>query len=164
MIKPVTVRSDYLGSVYRLPTFHDTVEATIRTAKDMMKKSKYDTIVFTGYSGSALAYILSKELNIPLICVRKSNERSHFVNDGSGLLEGSLDCQRYIIVDDFIASGRTVRRISEVMEDGMPTAKCVGILLYTAQQANHKLLYGHGGKLMNVRVCTNHDYFLSNQK
>jgi len=163
MIKPISIRSDYLSSVYNVNAFQDTVKATIKTAKKMMEKCQFDTIVFTGNSGSALAYILSAEMHIPLICLRREGEQSHFVRDREDddfLLEGSLDCKRYIIVDDFIVSGATIRRIAKAMHDGMETAKCVGILLYSDARENYKFAYAAGNKTFNVKVFTLSDYFL----
>lgn len=94
--------------------------------KKFRRKVKFDAIAFTGSSGAALAYPLSYILGLPLICVRKSPKDSHF-----GLrLEGYVSASRYIIVDDFIESGRTINKIQRAIKSKNEAASCVGIYLY----------------------------------
>ena len=88
-----------------------------------MQKYPFDAIAFTGVSGAALAFILSYELKIPLICVRRDENDGHHAKvpqmmlPYSTILEGALDAKRYLIVDDFIEQGNTIRRILESIDD-----------------------------------------------
>jgi adenine/guanine phosphoribosyltransferase-like PRPP-binding protein len=45
-------------------------------------------------------------------------------------LEGDFSVKRYIIVDDFISSGNTMRAIHEDVKAAVPNAQCVGLLMY----------------------------------
>ena len=94
--------------------------------KRFRRKVKFDAIAFTGSSGAALAYPISFLLGVPLICVRKSTKDNH-----SGLkLEGAVSASKYIIVDDFIQSGRTINKINKAIKSRNEKANCIGIYLY----------------------------------
>lgn len=130
------IKTGYLEPIFNVKRFSALVEQTIVVATDLRDKYKFDTIAFSGVSGSAMAYILSYTLKLPLICVRKAGEPSHYPNEGFKTLdpgdyfEGNLDVKKYLIVDDRICSGATVNRIRSSIEDRVPTAKCSAILLY----------------------------------
>lgn len=128
----MTIRSVYLKSVYEIDKFQKTVQKTINIAEELQKKYHFDTIAFCGMSGAAMSFLLSHWLNIPLICVRKSTDGSHFHNAShKGLVcEGNLDAKRYLIVDDFIATGDTVNRIINSIRKEAPDAECVSMLMY----------------------------------
>jgi len=92
------------------------------------KKHHVDAIAFTGYSGSACAYALSYKLGIPLICIRKKNRKSHF----DGFYEGRINVKDYIIVDDFIETGKTIDEIKRRVKIKSPGANLVAIFLYSS--------------------------------
>lgn len=98
----------------------------------LREKLGFDAIAFCGSSGAAAAFILCMSLQIPLIYVRKKNERSH---------GGPIECNahdkvtKYLIVDDFIDTGATVEHIIESIDRRahlITTNKpvCVGAFLY----------------------------------
>lgn len=94
--------------------------------KKFRRKVLFDAIAFTGSSGAALAYPISYLLGVPLICVRKSIRDNH-----SGLkLEGAVSAPKYIIIDDFIESGRTIDKINKAIKLENKKSNCVGIYLY----------------------------------
>ena len=67
----------------------------------------FDAVAFSGSSGCCIAFVLAYETNIPLLYVRKPRERSH-----GSLLECNVKntpIKKYLIVDDFIDTGDTVR-------------------------------------------------------
>jgi adenine/guanine phosphoribosyltransferase-like PRPP-binding protein len=99
----------------------------VRKIKEYRKKHPFDAIAFTGTSGSAIAYPLSYMLKLPLICVRKKNDGNHFYRD----IEGCTNARSYLIVDDFIESGRTMDKIISAVKGTTPSAKPVGIFLYS---------------------------------
>lgn len=125
------IKTDYLNQVYNLSEFVHTVKQTIAKAREVMVHTPFDSIAFTGTSGAAMAYILSSELGVHLICIRKETDNSHYVR-GHGLLEGNVSAKRYLFVDDFISSGSTFRTVREIIASKMPTAKCIGGLMYAA--------------------------------
>ena len=102
------VNTQYLYPIYSLPSFIVTVDRTVSIISEFKEKNDFDAIVFSGYSGSALAFCLSYLLRVPIVCVRKENESSHC----SLICEGICP-KKYIIVDDFIDQGKTIKRIKK---------------------------------------------------
>lgn len=125
------ISSSYLGAVFDPERLPRTIEKTLEAAKALWEKHGYDTIAFSGMSGAAIAFILSHQMRIPILCVRKSGDSSHFVNPNR-LLEGNLGVRKYLIVDDFISSGRTVKYIMDTISNEVYDAKCVAMLMYSA--------------------------------
>jgi adenine/guanine phosphoribosyltransferase-like PRPP-binding protein len=116
----------YLSSVYNTPLFIKKVNQVVRKIKAFQKRNRIDAIAFTGHSGCAFAYTLSYKLSIPLVCIRKKPEKSHF----NGLYEGRLNVRNYIIVDDFIDTGKTIEKIQSHVKIESPEAKLLAIFLY----------------------------------
>lgn len=114
--------SGYLGRVYNPRTFSGLVCEAVEQIRKLREELRFDAIAFRGSSGCALGYPVGAALEIPLIYVRKPEERSHGRPQEG--FEGAV--RTYIIVDDFISSGNTVRAIMETLQP----AKCVGIVTY----------------------------------
>jgi adenine/guanine phosphoribosyltransferase-like PRPP-binding protein len=88
-------------------------------------------------SGAAMAFVLAYELEIPLLCVRKTTDDSHFHDMNRGkILEGNVDTKKYLIVDDFISSGKTVNYIMDSIRQDGSHAECVAMLMYAASGSN----------------------------
>jgi adenine/guanine phosphoribosyltransferase-like PRPP-binding protein len=118
--------SGYLNKIFSTIQFTKTINKLAIRIQSFRKKHRIEAIAFTGVSGSAVAYPLSYKLKIPLICVRKGT--SHY---GSPY-EGREDVKRYIIVDDLIETGNTIRKIKKTVKIHSPKAKCIGVFLYNA--------------------------------
>lgn len=128
--------TSYLDSIFQSPLKYKRL---INKIADQMlalkKKTKFGAMAFRGSSGAALAYPLSAQLNIPIICIRKPDDRSHGLS-----IEGTQrNIKKYVIVDDFMESGKTIKAIIEAInkkkdyfDEGR--AECVGIILYTVAQ------------------------------
>jgi len=83
---------------------------------------KFDSIAISGWSGALFGIPLAIKLNKRIIIVRK---------DGSfhgNRVEGK-NTKRFIIVDDLIDTGETVRRIYKGVKCVWPSSKCIGIFL-----------------------------------
>lgn len=128
----------YLDSIFQSPLkYKRLIDKIADQMTALKKKSSFSGIAFRGQSGAAMAYPLSAQLNIPLICVRKPKENSHGFN-----VEGSSrSIRRYVIIDDFMESGETIKAILAAIDKeeqwrnpGEHTTKCVGIILYTVAQ------------------------------
>ncbi|KKN10175.1 hypothetical protein LCGC14_1039230 [marine sediment metagenome] len=126
----------YLESIYESPLkYKRLIDKIADQLMALKKKKSFGAVAFRGSSGAALAYPLSAQLNIPIICVRKSNESSHGLS-----IEGTQrNIKRYVIIDDFMESGKTIKAILAAIDkkkdwtaDGK--AECVGIVLYTVAQ------------------------------
>lgn len=101
---------------------------------EMMHRLGADAVAVTGKSGLSLAFATLMLIDFPLIVVRKRGENSH-----GNPIEGtpSADVRKYIILDDFVASGGTVktvvRSIDEIYDSSMSSSgpmRCVGVLQY----------------------------------
>lgn len=129
----------YLESVYGSPLkYKRLIDKIAKRLITLKKKKSFGAIAFRGASGSALAYPLSARLNIPLIYVRKSIEPSH----GFSIEGTQRNIKRYVIIDDFLESGRTIKAIIAAIdrkEDSFNDGKteCVGIIFYDVEP--HKL-------------------------
>ena len=102
------------------------MKQAVKVLRQFHRKNSFDAIAFTGTSGAALAYPLSYLLGVPLICVRKSIRDNHF----GSKLEGYVTAKKYIIVDDFVQSGKTINGINKSIKLENKKANCVGIYLY----------------------------------
>lgn len=107
----------------------NAVQGTTRAIRDL----HFDAIAFSGMSGALVAPSVAMALRKPMILARKDTDDSHA---GRGVVEGALDADTYIIIDDFISYGDTVRRIhssiTTAAEKHIRPHKiiCVGIYLY----------------------------------
>lgn len=125
------VTTSYLRTVFNPEVFPITIAKTLETAKLLWKEYGFDTIAFCGVSGAAMAFVLAHEMRIPLLCVRKRGENSHFDDGDRRHLEGNTGVKKYLIVDDFISSGRTVNYIMDTIHQDIPNAECVAMLMYS---------------------------------
>lgn len=94
-------------------------------------ENRFDTIAVSGVSGlgigSVVAYILKKNLAV----VRKSTKDCRSIYK----VESSNNLKRYIIVDDLIETGKTIRRIKTTITkdckaNKIPKAKFLTHFLY----------------------------------
>jgi adenine/guanine phosphoribosyltransferase-like PRPP-binding protein len=99
------ITTAYLYNVYNLDKYEKTFNKTVAAIRKFKKSNPFDAIAFSGTSGAALAYPLSLKLKVPLICVHKYKTHS------SLSIEGVCFPNKYIIVDDLIESGSTIKRI-----------------------------------------------------
>ena len=92
----------------------------------------YEFLAFRGMSGAVITPLLAIIVGKPFVVVRKPGEAHH-----SGTkVEGYKGRGEYIIVDDFVCTGSTVR----AMWDALGMERCEGILEY-----KHLTDCGEGG-------------------
>lgn len=119
------IRTDYLQEIYSVKTFTKLVNRAARKIKNNSSKYPFDAIAFRGTSGAALAYPLSFLLNVPLICCRKCKSHCYYK------VEGCLNARNYIIVDDFIETGKTIDNIiRNIKRYSLSGSKLSAIYLY----------------------------------
>jgi adenine/guanine phosphoribosyltransferase-like PRPP-binding protein len=123
------VRSQYLKNVFTPKVYKPLIIKACEVLTEMMVSNPFDTIAFTGVSGAAIGFALGYELGLPMLCVRKQSEKSHY-SATNGYVEGHFTAMRYIIVDDLIASGDTIYSIMNRIHLAIDDAECVGIFLY----------------------------------
>jgi adenine/guanine phosphoribosyltransferase-like PRPP-binding protein len=95
----------------------------VRVALKALKplSDQFDSIAFSGMSGAIIAPLLANRLKKELILVRKKGDKD---GDASGFTLA----KSYVIVDDFIDTGDTTRRIRHQIKKWNPKAKCLGVL------------------------------------
>jgi len=89
----------------------------------------FDTIVGTGLSGTVYVSRVAPTVGSKFAIVRKPDDQS---THSCYRIEGSVGLE-YIIADDFVYSGRTVRRVIERMREEYPWSKFMGVWTYEAQ-------------------------------
>jgi orotate phosphoribosyltransferase len=85
-------------------------------------------------------------MKLPLIHVRKGP--SHY---SGGKVEGTISSKRYIIIDDFIETGASIKRVLKAIDSELDAAKPVAILLYSSSSARRS---GFDHKSKNIPVFT----------
>ena len=84
----------------------------------------FDSIACCGVSGLMVVPQIAELLNKHIIVVRKGERcYSEFRTEGVAPF-------RYIILDDLICSGSTVKHIKKVIKDDYPRAHCSGVYCY----------------------------------
>ncbi len=122
--------SDTYNSAYLMDVVNpENAPKVLNTLIKYIKSSKvqFDTIICRGTSGLLAAPYVAMKMKKHLIIVRKSDG-----NHASVATEGYRNPQRYIIIDDFIATGNTVRIIIKTIEENFRNnnPKCVAIFCY----------------------------------
>lgn len=129
----VEVNSSY-HEVFDSDFHQDTVKQFTNDIRKFYKKTEFTHMVVTGLSGQSIAWPIAYLTGIPIVVLRKRGEKSHSYSRFAG--DGHIE--KYIIIDDFIESGKTIKRILSTIEkndytdDGDPPAECIGIFLYNS--------------------------------
>ena len=97
----------------------------IKAVCDLRKISgEFDSIVCCGISGLMVVPQIAELLDKHIVIVRKDDKcYSDFKIEG-------VTPFRYIIIDDLICSGNTIRTIKREIKAEIPRAKCVGVYCY----------------------------------
>ena len=91
----------------------------------------FDSIVCCGTSGLLVAPQIAEILDKHIIVVRKDQKcYSDFVVEG-------VAPNRYIIVDDFICMGDTVRHIMDSISEDSPSSRCYGVYCYMGEECSY---------------------------
>jgi adenine/guanine phosphoribosyltransferase-like PRPP-binding protein len=92
----------------------------------------FDSIACCGTSGLMVVPQIAEILDKHIVIVRK-NERSY----SSFKIEG-VSPYRYIIIDDLICSGSTIRHIKNSIKEEIPMAKCIGVYCYMPNECAYR--------------------------
>jgi adenine/guanine phosphoribosyltransferase-like PRPP-binding protein len=113
------------------------VKRLIPRAAKLLKGVEFDAIAFRGMSGCLFAAPLALRLGKSLLMVRKPNQ-SHTYR----IVEGDKLARTYIIVDDFISTGETMREIVKALSDwadrGNRELRCVGVMTARSVHKTYK--------------------------
>lgn len=93
-----------------------------------LKDVDFEAIAYRGNSGALVAPAVAARMGKRLIMSRKPGENSH----SSSHIEGPKWALRYVIVDDFVSTGRTINTIVDDVAGGLNVGSvCVGLVEYT---------------------------------
>lgn len=101
---------------------------TVRAVCNLRKISDtFDSIACCGTSGLLVVPNVASLLEKHLIVVRKKarEEKRYSIFDIEGVVPN-----KYIIIDDLICSGQTVRHIIQSLKKEAPRSQCVGVYCY----------------------------------
>jgi orotate phosphoribosyltransferase len=123
------IHSDYIHASLHPQRRADKIKAAV----EALQSIEFDAIAVRGMSGAIIGGAIAHALGKPIILVRKHkyNEESHH---SCMQVEGPLHWNpraRYVIVDDFVSSGLTFRRIQAEIDGA---AECVGAYLYRDEE------------------------------
>lgn len=121
-----------IGSAY----LHSGLDpATVKERTTLMlrrlraRRIDFDAVVYSGQSGALFGPILAYKTGTYPLFVRKPGELKG--THSNIVVEGEVhNINRYIIVDDFMDSGATVKRIEKMMRSHRPRAELAGIVLW----------------------------------
>lgn len=117
--------TDYL----EIPLDPVRLKTAVAEAKKKLKGVKFDAIAVTGNSGTLFGGALSVALKKPIILVRKEKPNTH-AHHSDYQVEGHLEADTYIFVDDFMVSGKTYATATSKIEKVNKKIKCVGVYFY----------------------------------
>lgn len=107
----------------------------IKAVCDLRKISDtFDSIACCGTSGLMVVPQVAELLNKNIVLVRKKTDKCY----SDFIIEG-VSPFRYIILDDLICSGNTVRHIKYSIREEHSRAKCVGLYCYMPQECAYKV-------------------------
>ncbi len=118
--------SPWLRPVYDPEKLRDTVYRISCEIRELPTKPKF--IAVRGVSGVSIGAAVSYYTSIPLVVVRKDSEQTH----SNGTVQGLYElCGDYVIVDDLIDSGATVRAIARELKEDNGANNLLAIILYS---------------------------------
>lgn len=103
-----------------------TTSELIYSMRRELRGVEYDTIVGTGLSGTIFAARVAAGMGKKFAIVRKADDRS---THSGAQIEGRVG-KRWVFVDDFVSSGRTMKRVLEKMMEHRPDCKFAGTYEY----------------------------------
>jgi len=125
--------------------FHDprVFAGLVKRAVKCLKHVKFDTIVFRGFSGAVVGPVVALRLKKPWALVRKAGDNTHSSHHVEGDVSGD-----YVIIDDFVATGETVKHIVSKCPDG----RCVGAYFYDCKWADGVWCNGRGDSALRAQI------------
>jgi hypothetical protein len=119
---------------------------TLRRVADDLVGVAFDTVAVRGVSGLLIGIPIADRLDKRLCVIRKPAEGTHSHHAVEGEPIG-----RYLILDDFVVSGETVKTIVETMREKFPSLACAGFYGYDCHNyhGTKKTLQPLGVALLN---------------
>lgn len=119
----------YSAHQYKAKALRRHAEDAATFCNDIIEMLDVDVIAVTGKSGMSVAFAAQMIKPFPLMVIRKETDQSH-----GSMIEGpgGLVVKRYVILDDFVDSGATIKRVLTQISNahGGDEAKCVAVAQY----------------------------------
>lgn len=134
------------------------LKETAEKVSELIKKyyPKADYIAVCGSSGNLIAGAVSIISRIPILLVRKENEKCHSYYTVE-FQSNKKKTPKYVIIDDFISSGETINYIIKTIKSGIdhsevnyPKFKLLGVVLYNDWSVQEFLSEEGDGKVCNI--------------
>lgn len=110
-----------------------TLANLVIQAAEVVKEVQPEAILCRGMSGAEFAFPLSMVTKVPVgFCRSKKGAHSRH------MYEGVLDFKSYIIVDDFIETGNTLRKIKNKARTAAVNPVCLGVICYEPDWATEE--------------------------
>jgi orotate phosphoribosyltransferase-like protein len=110
----------------------------------VMRSVGAEVVVVRGLSGTVVATTMAALFNTPFAIVRKPNESSHSsfgLEVHTVFSEETFNNETYrdwIIVDDLISTGTTIREIKDKVDSSVIKGICKGIVLYANENSTQR--------------------------
>ena len=93
----------------------------------------FDSIACCGISGLLIAPVVAEKIKKNLIVVRKKNDTRYSPFQYEGVIP-----KTYIIIDDLVCSGKTIKHIMNTIQEDCPNAKCFGVYCFLKDKCAYK--------------------------
>lgn len=116
-------------------------KAIIKAVCDLRKISnQFDSIACCGTSGLLVVPQIAELLDKHIVIIRKPRDKRYSVFNMEGVVPYS-----YIIVDDLVCSGNTVKLIKNTIREECPRSICIGAYFYIPEECAYS--HQEGSKL-----------------
>ena len=128
----------YSDTLFIVEKLRPTAKAALRAVRRVENAlGRPVHVAVTGKSGIAMAFAMAMLEDIQIVTIRKTNETSH-----GSKIEGVGTLADYVILDDFVDSGDTVRRVVRELADFAENRdgvkpNCVGFIEYCRLDGGH---------------------------
>ncbi len=120
----------YMDSIFEASSYKNIVSKTALVIDKISEKHNKLSIVHTGLSGGLIGHPVAMALKLNSMHIRK-NDQSHGDPIEAGYSSPDKQIKfPYAIVDDFMDSGDTIKKIIKKMKNFFPKCFPVGIVLY----------------------------------
>lgn len=119
----------YTHAVFDPNRFSDLVCSMVTRIEEIQRLTGVTALAACGNSGLPLVGAIAALMRMPFYAVRKGRDPGHDSRKVNGFTP--LGGCSYLIIDDLISSGTTVKKIYSTIRSVAPEAKPGGILLYT---------------------------------
>jgi len=96
-------------------------------------EERFDSIVCSGVSGLLVVPQISEILKKNMVVVRKKNDKRYSPFQYEGAIPKS-----YIIIDDLICSGNTVKHILNTIKEDCPRSQCLGVYCFLKDKCAYR--------------------------